>query len=96
MSEETSTHVKFDFRFYIIWFVKKKLLLFMYIISILQSHYVAEKVDKGIPNNRFIHHKDDYYLDIRSIFIFEGLFFRHCSSILFKHCIDIEFYHDFE
>lgn len=47
----------------------------MYIIFILQSHYVAEKVDKGIPNNRFIHHKDDYYLDIRSIFIFEGLFF---------------------
>lgn len=54
----------------------------MYIIFILQSYYdVAERDDYQITD--FIRHKeDDYYLDIRSIFIFERLFFRHCSYII--------------
>lgn len=83
-----------------IWFVKKEkqLLLFEYIIFILQSFYVAEKVDEGIPNNRLytLQKKDDYYLDIRSIFIFERLFFLVTEVILFKHCVNIEFNPDFE
>lgn len=42
----------------------------------LYYNYVAEKVDKDIPNTDFLRHReDDYYLDIRSIFIFERLFF---------------------
>lgn len=83
-----------------IWFVKKEkqLLLFEYIIFILQSFYVAEEVDEGIPNNRLytLQKTDDYYLDIRSIFIFERLFFLVTEVILFKHCVNIEFNPDFE
>lgn len=43
----------------------------------------------------FIHHKEEYYLDIRSIFIF-GRLFLGTVVVLFEHCIDIEFYSDFD
>lgn len=67
VSEGSFLHVRFYFRFYIIWFVKK-LLLSMYYIYI-QSHYVVESKTYQITD--FIHHKDYYYyLDIKSIFIF--------------------------
>lgn len=40
-----------------------------------------ERLAKVYQITDFIQHKIDYYLDIRSIFIFERLLFRHCYSI---------------